>query len=257
MINARKTTTSGISAFVLAAILLSAVVGVHPRLARADNSQEARQLVEKARLTFESFTADKMMGESLRSLVKRAKAVLIYPQVLRGAFIVGASGGSGVLLARDPASGNWTGPAFYTIGEASVGFQAGGEASEVVLVALTERGVSALLSTSAKLGGNASVAVGPIGMGAEAATANLSADLISYTRNVGLYAGVSLEGAVVATRNSLNKAYYATEVSPTDILIKHTVTNPESAGLITAVAKVAGGAPAARRATGTHETAAR
>jgi SH3 domain-containing YSC84-like protein 1 len=172
--------------------------------------------------------------------------VLIYPQVLRGAFIVGASGGSGVLLARDPASGNWSGPAFYTIGEASFGLQAGGEASEVVLVALTERGVTALLSTSAKLGANASVAVGPVGMGAEAATANLSVDLVSYTRNKGLYGGVSLEGAVVAKRDSLNKAYYNRPVSPTDILVKHVVTNQESTGLISAVAKVAGGAPAAQ-----------
>ncbi|HSB79772.1 MAG TPA: lipid-binding SYLF domain-containing protein [Candidatus Methylomirabilis sp.] len=215
----------------------------------ASDAQDARQLVETARLTFESFTEDREMGGSLRALVRKAKAVLIYPQVLRGAFILGASGGSGVLLARDSASGKWSGPAFYTIGEASFGLQAGGEASEVVLVALTERGLTALLSTSAKLGGNASVAVGPVGMGAEAATANLSADLISYTRNKGLYGGISLEGAVVATRDGLNKAYYGREVTPTDILIKHTVTNPQSTGLITAVVKVAGGSPAARRTT--------
>ena len=236
-----------IHALVLSVALLSAVAAVKPQPVMANDLQESRQLVERARMTFENFTADKEMGGSLRSLVKKAKAVLIYPQVLRGAFIVGASGGSGVLLARDPASGNWSGPAFYTIGEASFGLQAGGEASEVVLVALTERGLTALLSTSAKLGANASVAVGPVGAGAEAATANLSADLVSYTRNKGLYGGVSLEGAVVAKRDALNMAYYNRPVSPTDILIKHTVTNQESTGLISAVAKVAGGAPAAQR----------
>ncbi|HYL79623.1 MAG TPA: hypothetical protein VEU07_02355, partial [Candidatus Acidoferrum sp.] len=74
---------------------------MNPVPAWANDSQDARQLVEKARMTFESFSADKEMGGSLRAIVKKARAVLIYPQVLRGAFIVGASGGSGVLLARD------------------------------------------------------------------------------------------------------------------------------------------------------------
>ncbi len=235
-----------INAFVLVITLLSAVVASNPTTAWANDAQDARQLVESARMTFESFTADKEMGGSLRALVRKAKAVLIYPQVLRGAFILGASGGSGVLLARDPATGKWSDPAFYTIGEVSFGLQAGGEASEVVLVALTERGVTALLSTSAKLGANASVAAGPVGVGAEAATANLSADLVSYTRNKGLYGGLSLEGAIVATRGALNKAYYGEAATPTDILIKHAVTNPQSTGLITAVAKIAGGARAAR-----------
>jgi SH3 domain-containing YSC84-like protein 1 len=244
--NERRLSMIKINAFVLMVALLLAVAAANPRPAMADSTQDARQLVEKARMTFEGFSADKEMGASLRALVRKAKAVLIYPQVLRGAFILGASGGSGVLLARDPATGNWSGPAFYTIGEASFGLQAGGEASEVVLVALTERGVTALLSTSAKLGANASVAVGPVGMGAEAATANLSADLVSYTRNMGLYGGISVEGAVVATRDALNKVYYGRAVTPTDILVKHMVTNPQSTGLITAVAKVAGGAPAAR-----------
>jgi SH3 domain-containing YSC84-like protein 1 len=246
-----------IHALVLSVALLSAVVAVKPQPAMANDLQESRQLVERSRMTFESFTADKEMGESLRTLVKKARAVLIYSQVLRGAFIVGASGGSGVLLVQDRTSRKWGGPAFYTIGEASFGLQAGGEASEVVLVALTERGVTALLSTSAKLGANASIAIGPVGMGAEAATANLSADLVSYTRNKGLYGGVSLEGAVVAKRDALNKAYYNRPVSPTDILIKHTVTNQESTRLISAVAKVAGGAPAARQfSTGGSSVAA-
>jgi len=107
------------------------------------------------------------MGPALRSLVKGAKGVLVYPQILRGAFIVGASGGSGVFLASDDKAGVWGGPAFYTIGQGSFGLQAGGDASEVVLVALTERSVAAMLATSAKLGANASVAAGPVGPGAE------------------------------------------------------------------------------------------
>ncbi len=218
---------------------LTALVAA-PRPAVADDAQDAKQLVEKARLTFEAFVADKDLGPPLKSLLKRAKGVLIYPQVLRGAFIFGASGGSGTFLVHDAQAGAWGGPAFYTIGEASFGLQIGGDASEVVLVALTDRGVASLLSTSTKLGGNVGITAGPIGAGAEAATANLSVDIISYSRSKGIYAGVSLDGAVVATRGALNAAYYGKEVTPTEILIQRAVTNPHAASLIHAVSREVG-----------------
>jgi len=208
------------------------------RTAGADDAQDARQLVEKAKLTFESFTADKDM-EGLLALVQKAKGVLIYPTVLRGAFIFGASGGSGAFLAYDEQAKKWNGPAFYTIGEASFGLQIGGEASEMILVALTDRGVAAMLSTSSKLGADSTIAVGPYGAGAAAATANLSADIISFAKAKGLYGGVSVQGAVVATRDALNKAYYGQEVTPTDILIKRTVSSAHAAPLIQAVSKEA------------------
>ncbi len=232
-----RSMTAITASWLVLALLTAPAAGT--KLAWADDAQDAQHLVEKARLTFEAFIADKDMGPPLRSLLRRAHGVLIYPQVLKAAFIFGASGGSGVMLAHDQKAGAWGGPAFYTIGEASFGLQAGGEASEVVLVALTERGVAALLSTSAKLGANVGVALGPIGAGAEAATANISADILSYSRAKGLYAGISLDGAVVATRGALNKAYYGQEVTPTDILIKRTIRNPHAAGLIQAVDKVA------------------
>ena len=228
-----------INACVLA-VLLAVTAALGPEPAMADDAQDARHLVDKARLTFESFMADKDLGPSVRSLVKRAKGVLIYPQLLKGAFLVGVSGGSGVMLAHDAKARKWGGPAFYTMGEASFGLQIGGQAAEVVLVALTDRGVAALLSTSAKLGADVGVAVGPVGAGAEAATANLSADIISYSRAKGLYGGISLEGAVVAVRDGLNKAYYGKEVTPTAILVRHEATNPQAAGLIGAVSKAAG-----------------
>jgi lipid-binding SYLF domain-containing protein len=230
------------------ALLLAVAAGVlGARPALADDAQDARQLVDKARLTFESFAADPIMGEAMRALVKRSKGVLIYPQVLRGAFFVGASGGTGVFLARDQKSDEWSGPAFYTIGEASFGLQFGGRASEIVLVALTERGVNALLSTSAKLGADAGVALGPVGLGAEAATANLSADIISYSRSKGLYGGISVEGAVVVPRGGLNTAYYGQTVTPSEILIDRTVQNPQAGELLEAVTKVASVNPSVAR----------
>jgi SH3 domain-containing YSC84-like protein 1 len=101
--------------------------------------------------------------------------------------------------------------------------------------------VTALLDSSTKLGANASVAVGPVGAGAEVATANLSADLISYTRNKGLYAGVSIEGAVIGARADWNRSYYGISVTPTEILIEHKVSNPQAAVLLAAVIRVGGG----------------
>ena len=215
---------------VMAALLVAGTGG----LARANDATDARHLVDKARLTLDSFDKAKDMS-AFRDLLKDAKGVFIAPQILKGAFIVGASGGSGVFMVRDAATKEWSQPAFYTIGSASFGLQIGGQASEVVLLAMTDRGVTALLSNSVKLGADIGVAAGPVGVGASAATANLSADILAFARSKGLFAGISLDGAVVAVRDSLNNAYYGTPVSPTDILVKRTVMNRHSDRLISAI----------------------
>jgi len=205
----------------------------------ADDAMDAKQLVERAKLTIDSFAADKMMGAPVKKFLKTAKGVFISPQVLRGAFIIGVSGGSGVLLVRD-AKGNWNGPAFYTMGEASFGLQAGGDASEVVLLIMTDRGVNAMLSSSVKLGADASVAAGPVGAGAQASSANISVDILTFTRAKGLYGGVSLEGAVVATRDGLNEAFYGKkDLKPNDILVLKTVMNPAANPLLADVRHLA------------------
>jgi lipid-binding SYLF domain-containing protein len=220
-------------------LLALTALSVSPSVALADDKQDAEKLVQQAKLTMESFASDQQVGPPVSDLLKKAKGVLIAPSVLRGAFIFGVSGGSGVLLARGEKPGTWNGPAFYTIGQASFGLQAGGDASEIVMLAMTERGISALLSTSVKLGADASVAAGPVGVGARAATANLSADILTFSRAKGLYGGVSLEGAVVAVREGLNMAYYGKDVTPTDILVRGAVSNESAAPLIAAVNKVA------------------
>ncbi len=222
----------------VAAMLMVAGLAALATPARADDAMDARQLVEKAKLTFQSMIVAAEM-DALRDLMKSAKGVFVAPQVLRGAFIFGVSGGSGVFFARGERPGQWNGPAFYTIGEASFGFQAGADASEIVLLAMTDRGVAALLSTSVKLGADASVAAGPVGVGVRAATANLSVDLVSFSRAKGLYGGVSVEGAVVATRGALNAGYYGREVSPADILIRGAVSNPHAAPLTELIRKAA------------------
>jgi SH3 domain-containing YSC84-like protein 1 len=229
----------GVARGQLACYLTLALMVAAAPPATADEALEARHLVEKAQLTIESFMTDHEI-EAMRDLMTKARGVFIAPQVLKGAFVVGASGGSGVFLARENALKPWSGPAFYTIGSVSFGLQIGGEASEVVLLAVTERGVSAMLSSTVKLGADASVAVGPVGAGASAATAALSADIIAFSRAKGLYGGISVDGAVIAVRSDWNRAYYGKNVEPADILVRRTVSSPHAAGLIAAVTKAAG-----------------
>jgi lipid-binding SYLF domain-containing protein len=237
----------------IALLLSTLLILFQPRSVFANDKVQAEQLVEKAQLTLQNFTCDSKM-ESFRGLFHKAKGVMIIPSLLEGAFVVGASGGSGVFLVRDTSTGKWSEPAFYTVGGASFGLQIGGQASEVVLLAMTDRGVNALLKTSAKLGADAGIAVGPVGMGAAASTENLSADILSFSRSKGLYGGISLDGAVVAVRDSLNRAYYGKEVSPIDILVKRDVKspNPKGAMLAESVAKFTQ-VPAGRECSSTME----
>jgi lipid-binding SYLF domain-containing protein len=111
---------------------------------------------------------------------------------------------------------------------------------------MTQRGVTALLETNVKLGGDVSLVAGPVGAGIRGETAGLSADIVSFARSKGLYGGVSVSGAVVAVRDSLNEVYYRPAATPTDILIKHAVTNPQAAPLLQTVARAAAGVPTAR-----------
>ncbi|MDF0676158.1 MAG: lipid-binding SYLF domain-containing protein [Nitrospira sp.] len=210
-----------------------------PLLSASDVEQE--NIVDQSRMTLRSFLADSNMGW-FRDHIKEAKGIFIVPQLLKGAFFFGAAGGSGVFLVKDEKTGEWSEPAFYTMGAGSFGFQFGAQASEVVLLAMSQRGVESMLSSTFKLGGDVSVAVGPVGAGIEGATAmNLSADLLSFARAKGLFGGISLEGAVIATRDEWNRDYYGQDVRPIDILVKQTVTNPQSSILRAALARAATG----------------
>ena len=195
-------------------------------------------LVEKAKYTIESFASDPNL-KWFQNHVKDAKALLIAPQVLKGAFFLGVNGGSGVLLTRDEADGQWSQPAFYILGGISFGFQWGGQASEVILMARTKGAVEMLLSNSFKLGGDASIAAGPYGGGVEGATtANLNADFLSFSRAKGAFAGISFEGSILKVDDDANEAYYKKKgIRPVDILVKGSVDNPNSSDLRKSVSK--------------------
>jgi len=137
----------------LVAVLLS--FSVLPAKAEDPASAEAQELVNKARLSFQSLLRDPNMTW-FRDHLKDAKGVLIVPQLLKAAFFVGGSGGSGVLLARNEKTREWSDPAFYTLGSGSFGLQFGAEASEAILLVMTPRGVEALLTSTLKLGGDVS-----------------------------------------------------------------------------------------------------
>lgn len=227
-----------LSILLLAVAIIGAFLTV-PGMALASDKTDAQAIVTKANITFNSFMSDKNFTE-MRKLSRSAKGIFIAPQVLKGAFIWGASGGTGVLLVREEG-GKFTQPAFYTIGSVSFGLQIGGQASEIILLAMTDRGVTTLLQNSVKLGADVGIAAGPFGAGAQAATANISADILSFSRSKGLYGGISLDGAIVDVRDSLNKAYYNKPVTPTDILVKKNVSNAHADKLRASVAKISGG----------------
>jgi lipid-binding SYLF domain-containing protein len=211
-------------ATILAAILLIAAA---PGAMAADQ-EDAQGIVDKSRVTLSGFIRDKDYGW-LRENIKKAKGVLIYPQVLKAGFVFGGSGGTGVLLTRDSKTGEWSGPAFYTLGSVSFGLQIGGEAAEVVMLVMSQKGVDSLLTSKFKLGGDTSIALGPVGAGAKS---NITADFISFAKSKGLYAGLNLDGSYVDVRESLNKVYYGQEATPVDILVKNSVRNLEAAPLI-------------------------
>jgi len=218
-----------------AAVALATTLALVAAPARADDAVESKKLVQAAEKTVNDFAGNKDFPTFGPALAK-AKAVLIFPEILKAGFILGGSGGSGVLLVRDDKTGDWIGPAFYTMGSASLGFQAGASAAEVVMIVNTQKALDSLYSNKVKLGGDASVAVGPKGVGTGA---SLTADFIVYSTNKGAYAGMAVDGSVIDVRDSLNKGYYGKAVSPVDIVVKREATSADSAGLKAALKKSA------------------
>ncbi|MBW1800562.1 MAG: LysM peptidoglycan-binding domain-containing protein [Deltaproteobacteria bacterium] len=193
---------------------------------------EQQGIVDKARITFQIFMQDENMVW-LRDKLPNAKGLLIVPGLLKGGFIIGGSGGSGVLIVRDEKTGQWSQPGFYTMGSVSFGLQIGGEAADVIMMVRTRRALEKLYSSSIKLGGDTSIAAGPVGVGAKS---NITADIVSFALAKGAYAGLSFEGAIIAIRDKWNKAYYGMAVRPIDIFVKRSVSNPGSAELRKTVA---------------------
>jgi lipid-binding SYLF domain-containing protein len=203
--------------------------------ARAESEQ--MELVNKAGTTFSNFMRDPDMTW-LQRHISSAKAVLIAPEVLKAGYIFGGSGGRGVVFARNDATGQWVGPAFYNLGAASVGFQAGISVSETVTLVMTEKGLNSLQASSVKLGGDASIAAGPIGAGANS---DVTTDFVAFSRAKGVYGGLNLEGSVISVADEWNRTYYGKSVLPPDILIRASARNPQADPLLAALSQAASG----------------
>src|ERR1700752_859353 len=162
-------------------------------------------------------------------LLNKAECVIIYPSVIKGAFIVGASYGRGAMTCRtgEHFTGPWGAPTMMALEGGSVGFQLGGQATDFVLLVMNPRGAKAILHSKVKLGANASAAAGPKGRDAEAATdATLRAEVLTYSRARGLFAGISLEGSTLRPDNDGNERLYRKKVEATDIVRKGAVAVP-------------------------------
>ena len=221
-------------------LLILGAIGIFTSLAGCVTNPDTRagteQELRTVNVTLSNFQRDPDMTW-FRNHLRDARAIIISPGITRAGFVFGGKGGEAVVLVRDRASGQWVGPAFYNIGAGSVGFQIGVDVSEVVMLVMTEKAVNALLSSSFKLGGDISVAAGPVGAGAGS---NVMADVISFGRAKGVYAGISLEGAVIAPDANANSAFYGRPASPVDILVRRNVESPASLSLRQSLGRFSG-----------------
>ena len=167
-----------------------------------------------------------------QDLLDKADCVVVFPSVLKAAFIVGGSYGRGAMSCRkgEAFRGPWGAPTMMALEGGSFGLQIGGEATDFVLLVMNESGARGILASKVKLGGDASVAAGPVGRDASADTdASLRAEILSYSRARGLFAGVSLEGSTIRPDNGDNRRVYGKKIPARDIVLSGTVAVPPAA----------------------------
>jgi len=167
-----------------------------------------------------------------QDLIDKAECVIVYPSVLKAAFVVGGSYGRGAMVCRsgEHFTGPWSAPTMMALEGASFGFQLGGQATDFVLLIMNPRGARSVLSSKVKLGGDASAAAGPKGRNAEASTdVTMRAEILTYSRARGLFAGISLAGSTVRPDNSANEKVYGKKVEAPDIVFKGAVRVATSA----------------------------
>jgi len=167
-----------------------------------------------------------------QDLVDKAECIVVLPSVKKGAFGVGGSYGRGVMICRggEHYTGPWGPPALYALEGISIGFQLGGQATDFVLLVMNPKGARSLLNSKVKLGADASAAAGPKGRTAEGATdIVMNAEILSYSRNKGLFAGISLEGSTLRSDGSANRKLYGKDLTAKEIIREHKVGMPPSA----------------------------
>ena len=186
--------------------------------AYAGAPSEAKVLVDQAQLTLRDFQAAPEMSW-FREALADAKGVLVVPSLVKAGLVFGGSGGKGVYFIRDGNTGLCKGPAFYNLGSITFGLQIGIEQAEIVILAMSDEAVRAMLSPQFKLGADASIAAGPVGIGAAGHAGLPGSAFIVFSRAKGAFVGLTVEGAVVTVDKDYNAIYYGKAVDTNDILI--------------------------------------
>jgi SH3 domain-containing YSC84-like protein 1 len=226
---------------ILALFAAAVLAGAMPMIANADDEQGLREndlaALDRAPEVLQTLTTAPDKGIP-RHLLDRAECVVVFPSVTKGAFVLGGEFGRGVATCRDHANGNrMSAPALFTIGGASFGWQFGGEQTDFVLLVMDPNGMSQLLENELKIGGDAAVVAGPVGRHAEASTnITLGAQMLSWSRTRGLFAGVSLEGAVIKPSDEGNRRLYGREISAREILEEGPLSVPAAGSRFVEVA---------------------
>jgi SH3 domain-containing YSC84-like protein 1 len=197
--------------------------------AQADERADAEAVVQRATQAVETFRSGHDR-ETIDALMAHADGVIVYPSILKAAFLVGGETGTGVLLGRD-ADGRWSGPAFFTFAAASYGLQAGAEESKVLMIVMNQATVERAVRGGLELGSNATVAVGDAELKAKLLSTDQLQDIYYFAESEGLFAGFNLKGATALARDSLNAAYYGTPVSAEDIVLHRKVSGDGAAAL--------------------------
>jgi SH3 domain-containing YSC84-like protein 1 len=223
---------------ILSALLIAVLIGIPtlfiPTALRADDdaTKETDRIQNAGQVVKEIMNIPDNIPQSL---IDKADCVIVFPGVLKAAFIVGASYGRGVMTCRrgDSFNGPWGAPSMMALEGASFGFQAGGQATDFVLLVMNEDGAKGILASKVKIGGDASAAIGPVGRNASAETdVTLRAQILTYSRARGLFAGVSLAGSTVRPDNDANERVYGKKISARDIVLHRAVPPPPSAKLL-------------------------
>lgn len=210
------------------AILATMLLGLLAGCAGGTASQSAQQaLVDRATLTVQEMLGDDTApARDAASRLRSARAVVICPQVFRAGFIFGGEGGACVLVGRDGA-GSWSSPAFYGIGSGSFGLQAGLRDAQIMIMVMNDRALDALLASQFTIGADASLAIATIGGGiGGGTTAAVGPDLVVHTRARGLFAGLTLDGSVLSSREEQNRAYFGQPASARQIVVDMAQHNP-------------------------------
>jgi SH3 domain-containing YSC84-like protein 1 len=222
---------------VVSTLLIAALIGLPtlfiPTSSHADDTTTDQDRIRTAGTVLKEIMD--IPDDIPQSLIDKADCVIVYPTVLKAAFIVGASYGRGVMTCRsgEHFRGPWSAPSMMALEGASFGFQAGGQATDFVILVMNDGGANAILASKVKLGGDASVAAGPVGRNAAADTdVTLRAEMLTYSRARGLFAGISLAGSTVRPDNDANRRIYGKDISAREIVLHNAVRPTPDAKLL-------------------------